>query len=85
MEQQPLDINKVIGIDDFNKDNTTVIYESNPSKLPEEFKDFPREIEPDIDTPIPFHKKTHNVSKNTLKKGVAYRNSFKKLKRYKNL
>lgn len=54
MPRAPIDINKEIGIDSFSKEETTVIYESNPQQSPQEFKDLPRDIEEDIATPIPW-------------------------------
>ena len=33
--KQPLDINKELGMDSFSKDETTVVFESDPTKSPE--------------------------------------------------
>lgn len=40
--QKPLDINKELGLDSFKKEESTIIYESNPKTSPAEFKDLPR-------------------------------------------
>jgi hypothetical protein len=45
MPKQPLDINKELGLDSFSKEETTVVFESDPSKTPEQFKELPREID----------------------------------------
>ena len=52
--QRPMDINQEIGLDSFTKEETTVIYESNPASVPEEFKDLPRDVNEDLATPIPW-------------------------------
>lgn len=41
----PPDINKIMGLDNMTPENTKIIFESNPESPPEEFKDFPRDID----------------------------------------
>lgn len=81
--QQPLDINKVLGIDNFDKKESTIIYESDPKTAPEEFKEHPRQIMEDLATPIPWEKKTHKYTKTTFRKAQALRNSYRGLKKYR--
>ena len=83
LPQRPLDINKELGIDSFTMEESTVIFESNPKETPAEFKDLPSDIEEDISSPIPWQRKTHKYSKDTLRKGKALNNTFRGLKKYK--
>lgn len=84
--QTPLDVNKILGIDGFDKSDSTVIFESNPSQTPEEFKDLPRELDEarDMATPIPWEKKTHKYTKATQRKSISLRNSYRALRKYRN-
>jgi len=54
------DVNEDLGLDGFNKDNTTIIYNTNENgELPEEFKDYNVEIDESIAEPLGYRKKTH--------------------------
>ena len=66
--QIPLDINKELDVKTLTKDDATVIFESNPDKTPQEFKDIPRDIDESIATPIPWEKKTHKYTKASMRK-----------------
>lgn len=83
ISQQPLDINKILGIDSFDRQESTVIYESDPKSVPEEFKEHKREIVEDLATPIPWEKKTHKYTKATLYKAHALRGSYRGLKKFR--
>lgn len=83
MPKQPLDINKELGLDSFSKEDTTVVYESNPAKTPEQFKELPREIEENLDTPIPWEKKTHKYGKDSFRKAITLRRAYRGLGKYK--
>lgn len=83
IEQSPLDINKELNLENFTAKGATVIFESDPSSTPAEFKDLPREIEGDISTPIPLMKKTHKSTKAQIKRGLILNNSFRKLKKFR--
>ncbi len=65
MPHSPPDINKVLGIDSFDKSNSTVIFESDPKNTPEELKEVPRDIDPTLSIPLPYQKKTHKFTKET--------------------
>ena len=45
--QQPFDINKMLGLQEFDKDNLQIIFESDPKSTPAEFKDIKRKIDDD--------------------------------------
>lgn len=83
ISQQPLDINKELGLDNFSKKDTTILYESSPKDSPVQFKDLPREIDNDLATPIPWEKKTHQYKKESFKKAIALKRSYRGLKKYK--
>lgn len=84
VKQKPHDINEDVGLESMLKDkNATVIYESNPENAPVEFKDVARDVDRDIDVPLAYRKKTHRFSRESVKKGVALRSSFKTLKKYR--
>lgn len=83
LPKQPLDINKELGLDNFSKEETTVVFESDPAKTPEQFKEIPREIDQEISTPIPWEKKTHKYGKDSYRKAITLRRSYKGLGKYK--
>ena len=83
LPKQPLDINKELGLDSFSKEETTVVFESDPSKTPEQFKEIPREIDQEISTPIPWEKKTHKYGKDSYRKAITLKRSYRALKKYK--
>jgi len=47
--------------------NYKVIYESDPSDLPEEFADTERDIDTELDLPLVLRKKTHTNPKFNIK------------------
>lgn len=81
--QSPLDINQELGIDSFTREDSTVIFESDPAKAPQELKDLPRELEENLAVPLPWQKKTHKFSKATIRKGRALNQSFRGLKKFR--
>lgn len=84
-QPKALDINKEFDLNDLaNKDKFEIIFEKDKSQTPEEFKDLDRNI--DEDNLIPSHlraEKTHTTPKENLFMGLAGRNNWKKLRRYK--
>jgi hypothetical protein len=47
----PEDVNKALGLYDINPESAEVIFETDPNNAPEEFKDMPRNIDPEITIP----------------------------------
>ena len=79
-----LDINEDVGIANRTPDNTKIVYQSSDS-LPEEFANFPVEIDEHMDTPLTIRKKTHRNDSANFKLGIAARsnkNYFRKYKKY---
>jgi len=85
MEQDPNDINEEF---DYGKlverrHNYKVVFESDPSDLPEEFADVDRDIDRSIDRPIALEPKTHTTPKDNIKQTTYHMKDFKYLGRYK--
>lgn len=70
-------------MDEFSKEDSTILFESSPATSPPQFKDVPREIDVDPATPIPWEKKTHQYKKESFKKANALKRSYRSLKKYK--
>ena len=84
VKQRPLDINEVTGLSSIrDKDAAQVIFESDPSNLPEEMAHLPRDIDNSLATPLPYATKTHKYSRKQQKLGIALRRSYRSLKKYR--
>lgn len=57
------------------KEETSIVYESNPSEALPEFKDYKREEDPDLEKPLVKYKRTHYAE--------AASKTRKRFKRYK--
>lgn len=79
----PIDINEKLGLKSINPDNATIIYESNPADAPEEFKDYKRDIDPNIDLPFSMKEKTHTFTRKNQKLAKALTKSYRKLKKFR--
>ena len=66
-----------------NKDETTVIFESDPSNPPEELKDFKRDIDHSIGDPIPLQEKTSSFPRKYQKLSRGLQKSYKRLKKFR--
>jgi large subunit ribosomal protein L13 len=71
-EPIPGDINDDLGFNNMTPENTIIQYTSN-GEVPEEFKDFPMEIDDTIDIPMTIRKKTHTNHRWNFKLGNAMR------------
>ena len=81
-EPLPTNINDEIGLGNFSAENTTVKFSSDGT-IPEEFKDFPQDLDDTIDYPLNLRQKTHTQDRENFKLGIALRKSYKGNKRYK--
>lgn len=60
-EPVPRDINEEVGLQSLKPENTIIRYSSGgKDEIPEEFKDFPVDIDDSIDVPLMYREKTHN-------------------------
>lgn len=82
-QKKPQDINTHIGLDNINKDNTVVVFESDPSSTPKEMKDIPRVIDQGIAVPYPLQDVTHQNTKENIFRNVGFRRGYKHMKRYR--
>ena len=79
----PDDINKHVGTYDITPENAEVIFETDPNNTAEEFKDIPKNIDPETTVPFLYREKTQRTSRKNLKLAKALKGSFHQLKRYR--
>jgi hypothetical protein len=79
MEPVAADINDML---ELTKENAVLNFSSS-GEIPEEFSDFPRDIDDSISAPLTIRKKTHTEDRNNFKLGIAIRKSYKENRRYK--
>lgn len=65
-----------------DKESTVIEYHS-AEKLPEEYADYPSDINPIYDGPLQSQWKTHKVDYRNLQLGNAYKKSFRNYRRFK--
>ena len=86
-ELPPYDINEILGLnlDEYqkNKDDYTIVYESNPDANPPEFEGVKREYDESMTIPDHWKTKTHTSPKYNLFLNKALHRSAKKRSKYK--
>jgi len=84
-EKLPVDLNKEIGFESFDKENFVIQYTSNedPNNVPKELEGVPEDIDHSIGTPIGLMTKTHKEHRYNYKLGRAMIRSHKFMRRYK--
>lgn len=80
-EPLPDDINEAMGFKNMTPENTTIKFVKG--KVPEEFANFPMDIDPAIGTPEMAKKKTHEFHKGQIKTGLYMAKTPRGLNRYK--
>ena len=83
VKSKPHDINKMLGWDNFTKDNAKVVFESNPENAPEELKHLPRDIDPNFNMPLPYRKKTHTYPREAMRLAVTLRRKQNAIRKFK--
>jgi len=79
----PPDINEEVGIHDLKPEDTKIIYATDTSDIPDQFKDVPIELDEKITVPWHLREKTHTVNTKQLKYAKATQNMYKSLRRHK--
>lgn len=65
-----------------NPDEAVITYSSD-GNIPEEFKDYRVEMDNSVDTPLGARVKTHTEDRQNFFLGHAYKQSYKKFRRFK--
>lgn len=82
-EPLPRDINEDLGFGTMSPENTVIKY-SSAKDIPEEFRDYPVDLDDTLDTPVVgARKKTHSEPKYNIKLGHAIRTNWKGMQKYK--
>lgn len=80
----PEDLNDLMGLKSFTKDNTKItMIENEDGSVPEEFKDFPVEIDEDFTIPMGMREKKFTDPRKNMWLGLNIRGKDPKAKRYK--
>lgn len=81
-DQLPTDINDEIGSVNYSAENSVIRFSSEKDyAIPEEFKDYPVDIDETIDTPLTIRKKTHTQDRKNFMLGIALRKGTTKANR----
>lgn len=83
MDLKPADINDHIGMKNLNPEEAEIILETDPASTPAEFKDIPRNVDPESFIPFQYRLKTHRDSRKNFKMAKKLKSSFHQLKKYR--